>query len=71
MRATKAAQQLQTPGKIYRELLAVVYKRLAEEWEIAAGWDDCRALWPQRARLAGISRHRRRARSISSSTTSS
>ena len=37
----EAAQQLQTPGKLYRELLAVVHKRLAEEWEIAASWDDC------------------------------
>lgn len=37
----EAAQQLQTPGKLYRELLAVVYKRLAEEWGIAVTWDDC------------------------------
>jgi 2-haloacid dehalogenase len=37
----EAAQQLQTPGKLYRELLAVVHKRLAEEWEIAVSWDDC------------------------------
>jgi len=37
----EAAQQLQTPGKLYRELLAVVHKRLAEEWEIATSWDDC------------------------------
>src|SRR5258707_1565503 len=37
----ESSQQLQTPGKIYRELLAVVYKRLAEEWGIPATWDDC------------------------------
>jgi 2-haloacid dehalogenase len=37
----EAAQQLQTSGKLYRELLAVVHKRLAEEWEIATSWDDC------------------------------
>ena len=28
----ESAQQLQTPAKNYRELLAVVYKRLAEDW---------------------------------------
>lgn len=37
----EAAQQLQTPGKLYRELLAVVYKRLAEEWEVPTSWDEC------------------------------
>jgi len=37
----ESAQQLQTPGKIYRELLAIVYKRLAEEWGVAASWEDC------------------------------
>jgi 2-haloacid dehalogenase len=37
----ESAQQLQTPSKIYRELLAVVYKRLAEEWGLAASWEDC------------------------------
>lgn len=39
----ESAQQLQTPAKIYRDLLAVVYKRLAEEWGIAAGWDEAQA----------------------------
>ena len=34
-------QQRQTPTKRYRELLAVVYRRLAEEWGISVGWDDC------------------------------
>jgi len=38
----ESAQQLQTPGKVYRELLAIVYKRLAEEWGVAASWEDCR-----------------------------
>ena len=37
----ESMQQLQTPGKPYRDLLAVVYRRLAEEWEIATSWDDC------------------------------
>lgn len=37
----EAAQEVQTPGKPYRELLSVVYKRLAEEWGVAAPWSDC------------------------------
>src|SRR5690606_22138904 len=39
----ESAQQIQTPAKRYRELLAVVYKRLAEDWGVAAGWDDALA----------------------------
>lgn len=34
-------QQLQTPGKSYREILAIVYRRLAEEWRINVDWDEC------------------------------
>ena len=30
-----------TPAKNYMMLLAVVYKRLAEEWELAVSWDEC------------------------------
>src|SRR6185295_10816250 len=37
----ESSQQVQTPAKLYRELLATVYKRLAEEWGIAATWEDC------------------------------
>jgi hypothetical protein len=37
----ESSQQLQTPGKLYRELLAIVYKRLAEEWGITATCEDC------------------------------
>jgi len=37
----ESSQQLQTPGKRYSELLAIVYKRLAEEWGIPTGWDEC------------------------------
>lgn len=37
----EAFQQEQTPGKIYRDLLAVVYKRLAEEWGVPAPWEEC------------------------------
>ncbi|AOO80882.1 haloacid dehalogenase type II [Bosea vaviloviae] len=39
----ESRQQLQTPGKLYRELLAVVYKRLAEEWNVAVSWEECLA----------------------------
>jgi 2-haloacid dehalogenase len=39
----EAAQQLTTPTKLYRDLLAVVYKRLAEEWDVHASWDECMA----------------------------
>jgi len=35
--------QRQTPGKLYSQLLAVVYKRLAEEWSIPANWGECLA----------------------------
>jgi putative hydrolase of the HAD superfamily len=37
----EAAQQEQTPAKLYRDLLAVVYKRLAEEWATPASWEEC------------------------------
>jgi putative hydrolase of the HAD superfamily len=37
----EAAQQEQTPTKLYRDLLAVVYKRLAEEWGAPTSWEEC------------------------------
>ena len=37
----EAAQQLATPAKRYAELLAVVYKRLAEHWGLAVSWQEC------------------------------
>ena len=37
----ESSQQKQTPYKRYRELLAIVYKRLAEEWEVKISWADC------------------------------
>ncbi|MEH3147963.1 MAG: haloacid dehalogenase type II [Methylobacterium frigidaeris] len=37
----ESAQQEQTPGRLYRDLLAVVYKRLAEEWAVPVTWDEC------------------------------
>jgi 2-haloacid dehalogenase len=37
----ESTQQIQTPGMRYRELLAIVYKRLAEEWGVAVSWSEC------------------------------
>lgn len=39
----ESTTQRQTPAKNYSQLLAVVYKRLAEEWGIAVSWDECLA----------------------------
>lgn len=37
----ESAQQAQTPAKRYQDLLATVYRRLAEEWGVSVGWDEC------------------------------
>ncbi|MCX4160309.1 MULTISPECIES: haloacid dehalogenase type II [Paraburkholderia] len=37
----EASQQIYTPAKRYQELLAIVYKRLAEEWQVAATLAEC------------------------------
>ncbi len=37
----EAEQQAQTPAKLYRTLLAVVYRRLAEEWGVPVPWSEC------------------------------
>ena len=37
----ESSQQRQTPYKRYRELLAIVYRRLAEEWGVQTSWDEC------------------------------
>ena len=48
----ESKQQLVTPGKPYDQLLAVVCKRLAEEWGVSTSWDECEAygksirFWP-------------------------
>lgn len=39
----ESEQQRVTPGKLYRDLLAVVYKRLAEEWGVRVSVEDCEA----------------------------
>lgn len=37
----ESSQQHYTPAKPYREVLPIVYKRLAEEWGIAITHEDC------------------------------
>ncbi len=34
-------QQAITPGKLYRDVLAIVFKRLAEEWGVPVTHEDC------------------------------
>ncbi|MXY07152.1 MAG: haloacid dehalogenase type II [Rhodothermaceae bacterium] len=34
-------QQALTPSKLYRDVLAVVYRRLAEHWKINVTWEEC------------------------------
>ena len=37
----ESSQQLFTPARLYRDILPIVYKRMAEEWGVAAPWADC------------------------------
>lgn len=37
----ESQQQAQTPWKLYPEILAIVYKRLAEAWGLPVSWDEC------------------------------
>lgn len=37
----ESSQQVQTPGRPYRDILAIVYKRLAEQWGVHATHEDC------------------------------
>jgi putative hydrolase of the HAD superfamily len=37
----ESTQQAHTPSMYYHDILAIVYKRLAEEWHIPVSWDDC------------------------------
>ena len=39
----ESTAQRTSPAKPYPELLAIVYKRLAEEWGVPARWEDCLA----------------------------
>ena len=62
----ESAQQLQTPAKLYRDLLAIVYRRLAEEWGVVVSWSDCAAYgrsirdWPAFADTAAALRYLKR-----------
>lgn len=37
----ESSQQVQTPTKLYRDLLPIVYKRLAEEWGVSVTHEEC------------------------------
>ena len=37
----ESGQQAQTPTRLYRDLLPIVYRRLAEEWRVSVTWDEC------------------------------
>jgi len=37
----ESTQQRYTPAKRYSELLAIVYRRLAEEWGVSVSWSEC------------------------------
>lgn len=39
----ESSQQIWTPAMRYDRLLAVVYKRLAEEWSVPVSWAECEA----------------------------
>ncbi len=39
----ESSQQYYTPGKRYQDLLPIVYRRLAEEWEVSVTWEECLA----------------------------
>jgi 2-haloacid dehalogenase/putative hydrolase of the HAD superfamily len=55
----ESRQQRQTPSMRYSQLLSVVHKRLAEEWEAAIDWEECERYgqsikdWPAFADSAG------------------
>lgn len=39
----ESMQQRYTPTKVYRDILATVYKRLADEWRVPVTWAECQA----------------------------
>ncbi|MCY4463015.1 MAG: haloacid dehalogenase type II [Albidovulum sp.] len=59
----ESSQQRATPHMKYSDLLAVVYRRLAEEWQITASLQDCEAYgdsvknWPAFPDCAKALRH--------------
>ena len=62
----ESSQQSWTPAMRYRELLAVVYKRLAEEWGVSATFEECAAYgrsvkdWPAFSDSAGALKYLKR-----------
>ena len=62
----ESSQQLQTPTKVYRDLLPIVYRRLAEEWGVSVGWSECVAYgrsvrnWPAFTDSAGALQYLKR-----------
>ena len=63
----ESMQQRCTPAKNYRDILATVYKRLAEEWGVSVTWEECQSYgrsigdWPafpdSTAALAYLKQH--------------
>lgn len=63
----ESTTQRWTPAKCYSDLLAVVYRRLAEEWQVSVTWEECLAYgrsvrqWPafddSRAALTYLKEH--------------
>ena len=39
----ESTQQRYTPSRLYRDLLPVVYRRLAEHWQVDVAWEECAA----------------------------
>lgn len=37
----ESEQQARTPARRYRDILPIVYRRLAEEWGVPVSWDEC------------------------------
>jgi 2-haloacid dehalogenase len=62
----ESMQQRYTPAKVYRDVLAIVYKRLADEWGVSITWEDCLAYgrsvgdWPAFADSPGALQYLKR-----------
>jgi len=39
----ESSQQAQTPTMKYHQILAIVYKRLSEQWGVSVNWEECEA----------------------------
>ena len=62
----ESSQQAYTPAKRYQDLLPIVYRRLAEEWDVSVSWDECLAYgqtvknWPAFADSVGALQYLKR-----------